>query len=236
MVQPTPALAGVEAERGERVMNVILLERIENLGQMGEVVAVKPGYARNYLLPQNKARRATEENKKFFEQQRAQLEAANLEKRSEAENIVKQMGDVSVILLRQAGDAGQLYGSVNARDIGLAMKDAGYTVTRSQIRLADPIKALGVYTVQVDLHPEVSIDVTTNVARTQEEADIQAKTGHAVLGEDEQDALDLQKAANAEAVFEEGITPDLNEEPSENADETETEKSSVKPDEKAIDA
>ena len=111
-------------------MDVILLERIENLGQMGEVVNVKSGFARNYLLPQKKARRATEENKKFFETQRAQLEAANLEKRSEAESVAKKMGDVSVILLRQAGDAGQRYGSVNARDIGTAMADAGYTVSR----------------------------------------------------------------------------------------------------------
>ena len=192
-------------------MDVILLERIENLGQMGEVVNVKSGFARNYLLPQKKARRATEENKKFFETQRAQLEAANLEKRSEAESVAKKMGDVSVILLRQAGDAGQLYGSVNARDIGTAMADAGYIVSRSQIRLTDPIKLLGVYPVQVDLHPEVSIDVTANVARTQEEADIQAKTGRAVLGEDEQDAIDLQEAANAEAIFDEGVAPELSE-------------------------
>jgi large subunit ribosomal protein L9 len=192
-------------------MDVILLERIENLGQMGEVVNVKSGFARNYLLPQNKARRATEENKKFFETQRAQLEAANLEKRSEAESVAKKMEDVSVTLLRQAGDSGQLYGSVNARDIGITMTDAGYTVSRSQIRLSDPIKLLGVYTVQVDLHPEVSIHVTANIARTQEEAEIQAKTGHAVLGEDEQEAIDIQEAANAEAVFEEGITPELRE-------------------------
>jgi large subunit ribosomal protein L9 len=180
-------------------MDVILLERIENLGQMGEVVNVKSGFARNYLLPQNKARRATEENKKFFETQRAQLEAANLEKRSEAESVAKKMEDVSVTLLRQAGDSGQLYGSVNARDIGITMTDAGYTVSRSQIRLSDPIKLLGVYTVQVDLHPEVSIHVTA------------ATTGHAVLGEDEQEAIDIQEAANAEAVFEEGITPELRE-------------------------
>jgi large subunit ribosomal protein L9 len=223
-------------------MDVILLERIENLGQMGEVVNVKSGFARNYLLPQKKARRATEENKKFFEAQRAQLEAANLEKRSEAESVAKQMGDVSVTLLRQAGDAGQLYGSVNARDIGTAMTDAGYTVSRSQIRLSDPIKLLGVYTVQVDLHPEVSIDVTANVARTQEEADIQAKTGRAVLGEDEQDAIDLQEAANAEAVFEEGVAPELSDDAEESVEDSgdsaglETEVASDETDEENKDA
>ena len=205
-------------------MDVILLERIENLGQMGEVVNVKSGFARNYLLPQKKARRATEENKKSFETQRAQLEAANLEKRSEAESVAKQMGDISIILIRQAGDAGQLYGSVNARDIATAMTDAGNTVTRSQIRLADPIKALGVYKVQVDLHPEVAIEITANVARTQEEADIQTKTGRAVLGEDEEEALNLQEAAHAEEVFDEGAAPENfdgeAEEPAEDAAET----------------
>jgi large subunit ribosomal protein L9 len=212
-------------------MNVILLERIENLGQMGEVVNVKSGYARNYLLPQKKARRATEANKKFFEEQRAQLEAVNLEKRSEAESVAKQMGEISIVLIRQAGDAGQLYGSVNARDIATAMTDAGNTVARSQIRLANPIKALGVYKVQVDLHPEVAIEITANIARTPEEADIQTKTGRAVVGDDEQEALDLQEAARADEVFEEGAAPEnLDgvevEEPAEDAAET----ASVEPD------
>ena len=223
-------------------MNVILLERIENLGQMGEVVNVKSGYARNYLLPQKKARRATEANKKFFEEQRAQLEAVNLEKRSEAESVAKQMGEVSIVLIRQAGDAGQLYGSVNARDVATAMTDAGNTVARSQIRLADPIKALGVYKVQVDLHPEVAIEITVNVARTQEEADIQTKTGRAVVGEDEQESLDLQEAAHAEEVFEEGAAPEnLDgdvEEPAEEAAETastETDEAAEEPAEEEAD-
>ena len=223
-------------------MNVILLERIENLGQMGEVVNVKSGYARNYLLPQKKARRATEANKKFFEEQRAQLEAVNLEKRSEAESVAKQMGEISIVLIRQAGDAGQLYGSVNARDVATAMTDAGNTVARSQIRLADPIKALGVYKVQVDLHPEVAIEITVNVARTQEEADIQTKTGRAVVGEDEQESLDLQEAAHAEEVFEEGAAPEnLDgdvEEPAEEAAETastETDEAAEEPAEEEAD-
>jgi large subunit ribosomal protein L9 len=223
-------------------MDVILLERIENLGQMGEVVNVKSGYARNYLLPQKKARRATEANKKFFEEQRAQLEAVNLEKRSEAESVAKQMGEVSIVLIRQAGDAGQLYGSVNARDVATAMTDAGNTVARSQIRLADPIKALGVYKVQVDLHPEVAIEITVNVARTQEEADIQTKTGRAVVGEDEQESLDLQEAAHAEEVFEEGAAPEnLDgdvEEPAEEAAETastETDEAAEEPAEEEAD-
>ena len=126
-------------------MQIILLERIENLGQMGEVVRVKPGYARNYLLPQNKAVRATEENRKRFEEQRAQLEATNLQRRTEAEAVAAKLDGLSVVLIRQAGEAGQLYGSVTARDIADAITAAGFTVDRQQIRLNQPIKALGLH-------------------------------------------------------------------------------------------
>lgn len=162
-------------------MQVILLERIEKLGQMGDVVNVKPGYARNYLLPEKKALRATDENRRYFEKQRVQLEAVNLERRQEAEAVAAKMVKLSVTLIRQAGEAGQLYGSVGARDIADAMMAAGYEVSRKQVKLAPPIKTVGIHDVRVDLHAEVTITVKANVARSPEEAEIQAKTGEAVV-------------------------------------------------------
>lgn len=162
-------------------MEVILLERIEKLGQMGDVVNVRAGYARNFLLPQKKALRATEENKKQFEARRTQLEATNLERRSEAEKLGEKLNGLMVVIVRQAGDAGQLYGSVNARDIAVAASEAGAAITRQQVGLQNPIKALGLYPVRVLLHPEVAVTVTANVARSEEEAKVQAKTGKAVL-------------------------------------------------------
>ena len=152
-------------------MEVILLQRVENLGLMGEVVKVKPGYARNYLLPQKKALRLTEANKAKFEASRAQLEAQNLERRSEAETVSKRMGNLSVVILRQAAESGSLYGSVSARDIAEVVAEAGYKVGRSQVLLDTPIKSIGAYPVRVALHPEVIISVSVNVARSQEEAD-----------------------------------------------------------------
>jgi large subunit ribosomal protein L9 len=185
-------------------MQVILLQRIESLGQMGEVVNVKPGFARNYLLPQKKALRATDDNRRQFEDRRAQLEADNLERRSEAESVAGKMDDVSVFLMRQAGDAGQLYGSVSARDIATAVTEAGYTVGRNQVQLDRPIKAIGLHTVRVDLHPEVTVSVTVNVARSEEEAAVQVKTGRAVVGADEEEFEDeiAMAVTNAEEVFE----------------------------------
>jgi ribosomal protein L9 len=161
-------------------MEIILLERVENLGQMGEVVRVRPGYARNYLLPQKKAVRATESNRKRFEQDRAQLEATNLERKAEAEAVGAKLDGLAVMLIRQAGEAGQLYGSVSARDIADAVTAAGFTVGRAQIRLKQPIKTLGLHTVSVGLHPEVAVNITANVARTADEAETQARTGTAV--------------------------------------------------------
>jgi large subunit ribosomal protein L9 len=181
-------------------MEVILLERIEKLGQMGDVVSVKPGYARNFLLPQAKALRATAENSKQFETQRTQLEAVNLEKRTEAEKVGKKLDGLNIIVIRQAGESGQLYGSVNARDIADQVIDGGFTITRQQVELAQPIKALGLYNVQVTLHPEVSVNVTANIARSKEEAKIQAKIGHAVMSIEEEEAA--QAKINAEEVFE----------------------------------
>ena len=205
-------------------MEVILMERVERLGQMGDVVKVKPGFARNFLLPKGKALRATEANRAQFETQRAQLEAANLELRSEAQAVADKMEDVSVILVRQAGDAGQLYGSVNARDIADALTEAGYTISRNQVRQADPIKNLGLHPVLVTLHPEVSITVTANVARSDEEAKIQQETGQAMLSQVEEDAraeareaeasADEAVAEQAEAIFEEGAAPEASDEES----------------------
>ncbi|WP_300302326.1 50S ribosomal protein L9 [Ferrovibrio sp.] len=157
-------------------MEVILLERVEKLGQMGEVVKVKDGYARNFLLPRKKALRATEANKKVFETQRAQLEAQNLAKKGEADKVAAKMVGLSVALLRQAGDSGQLYGSVSARDIAEAVTAAGFTLNRNQVALIDPIKAVGVYTVKVALHPEVAVEVKVNVARSEAEAEKQVAT------------------------------------------------------------
>jgi large subunit ribosomal protein L9 len=185
-------------------MQIILLERIENLGQMGDVVRVKPGYARNYLLPQNKAVRATEENRKRFEETRAQLEASNLQRRSEAETVAAKLDGLHVVLIRQAGEAGQLYGSVTARDIADAITAAGFTVDRQQIRLNQPIKALGLHKVKVGLHPEVVVSVVVNVARTQDEADVQARTGTAVArtGAERREELGRVLEEQAEAMFE----------------------------------
>ena len=167
-------------------MEVILLERIEKLGQMGDVVKVKSGYARNYLLPQKKAMRATDANKQHFEGQRAQLEASNIEHRAEAEKLAKKMESLSVVMVRQAGEAGQLYGSVNARDISATVTEAGFSITRQQVKLNQPIKALGLHPVRVSLHPEIDVEVIANVARSQDEAKVQAKTGKAVVSTEEE--------------------------------------------------
>ena len=156
------------------MVDLILLERVEKLGQMGQIVKVKPGYARNYLLPQKKAMRATKENMTYFETQRAQLEANNLQRKSEAEEIAERMEGLAVVVIRQAGESGQLYGSVAARDIAEAVTEAGYTVNRSQIVLDRPIKTLGLHPIRVMLHPEVSVTVTANVAQSEEGARMQA--------------------------------------------------------------
>jgi len=156
-------------------MEVILLQRIETLGRMGDVVKVKPGYARNYLFPQKKAVRATKENLARFEAERAQLEAHNLKRREEAERVAERVAGLAVVLLRQAGEGGQLYGSVTARDIASAATEAGLSITRQQVVLDQPIKSLGLYQTRIVLHPEVTIGITVNVARSLEEAEKQAR-------------------------------------------------------------
>ena len=156
-------------------IDLILLQRVEKLGQMGEVVRVKPGYARNFLLPQKKALRANKANLASFETQRVQLEAQNLKKREEAERLSERMAGLSVVIIRQASESGALYGSVSARDIADGVTEAGLTTGRSQIVLEMPIKMLGLTTVKLVLHPEVSLPITVNVARSVEEADKQAR-------------------------------------------------------------
>ncbi len=155
-------------------MQVILLERVAKLGQMGEVVTVKDGYARNYLLPQKKALWASDANIKAFEDQKTQLEARNLETRQEAEKLAESLDDQTFVIIRSASDAGALYGSVSTRDAADAASEAGFSVDRKQIVMSRPIKELGVHALMVSLHPEVEVTINLNVARSTEEAELQA--------------------------------------------------------------
>ena len=155
-------------------MDVILLERIARLGQMGDTVSVKAGYARNFLLPQGKALRANEENRKRFESQRTQLEARNLERRSEAQQVADKLDGKTFIVIRSAGETGQLYGSVSTRDIADIITAEGFSVLRTQVELNHPIKTIGMHNVAINLHPEVQVTVTINIARSADEAERQA--------------------------------------------------------------
>jgi large subunit ribosomal protein L9 len=181
-------------------MQVILLERVEKLGQMGDEVKVKDGFARNFLLPEKKALRATKANREFFTTQKAQLEANNLDRRKDAEAVAVKLKGKTFMLLRQAGDRGQLYGSVSPRDIADAITAGGFTVSRTQVPLDKPIKSIGLTPIAVVLHPEVRVAVTLNVARTEEEAERQAR-GEDVLAE-KTEAEEVVVAA--EELFEEG--------------------------------
>ena len=189
-------------------MQVVLLERITKLGQMGDVVTVKDGYARNFLLPQGKALRANKSNLERFESGRAQLEARNLEQKSEAESVKAKLDGETVIIIRQSGETGQLYGSVSPRDIAEALTDKGFNLERGQIGLDAPIKILGLHETNVTLHPEVSSTVVVNVARTEEEAERQSKGEDVTIEKIEEEEIMLQ----AEEVFEEGAESDLSEE------------------------
>ncbi len=206
-------------------MQVILLERIEKLGQMGDVVEVKPGYARNFLLPQKKALRATKENLVQFESQKKRLEAENLEQREEAEAVAKKMDGLGVVLLRQASESEQLYGSVNARDILAAIAEADFTLDRKQVLLDHPLKTLGVHTARIALHPEVIVEVAVNVSRSAEEAKLRTAGKKTEPGPAEKEETPAQKA---EEVFEESVLEELSAEaetaeagtiPAEGADE-----------------
>ena len=195
-------------------MDVILLERVHNLGQIGDVVKVRPGYARNFLLPMRKALRATEANKAKFESQRAQIEAMNLEKRSEAEKVKDKVDGIKVVLIRQAGETGQLFGSVNARDLADAVTAAGFTIDRRQVILDRPIKTLGLHPIRVALHPEVIVAVTANVAKSTEEAEAQERAGGYVSRAEEApadiDALlaEAEAAVTVEEPAAEGAEPE----------------------------
>lgn len=181
-------------------MQVILLERIARLGQMGDTVTVKDGYARNYLLPQGKALRANEANLAHFESQRAELEARNLERKKEADGVNEKLNGTSYVIIRSAGETGQLYGSVSTRDIAMALDEEGFKVARSQVSLQNPIKVIGLHAVEVILHPEVTATITVNVARSEDEAERQA-AGEDLTGRDagfqrevqDEDDIDLEE-------------------------------------------
>jgi len=191
-------------------MQVILLERIGRLGQMGDVVTVKDGFARNFLLPQGKALRATKANRERFEKERSQLEARNLELKSEAGGVAEKLQGKSFIIIRQAGDSGQLYGSVTTRDISAAVTEGGFSIERRQVMLDRPIKTLGLHDVRIGLHAEVEPHVSINVARSPDEAARQAR-GEQVTGKamDEAEEEALRARAAAEKLFEEGAGAEL---------------------------
>lgn len=193
-------------------MDIILLERVAKLGQMGETVSVRDGYARNFLLPQGKALRATKANLAKFESERAQLEARNLERKQEAESVAGQLDGAAYIVIRSAGETGQLYGSVAARDIAEAATSNGVTVARSQVRLDRAIKTIGLHEVLIQLHPEVEVSVTINVARSEDEAERQAAGEDLTVqdfdGFEFEEESDEELETNAEEVFE-SIPEDL---------------------------
>jgi large subunit ribosomal protein L9 len=185
-------------------MKVILIDEIRGLGTRGDVVNVKDGYARNFLLPQKKALRATEDNRKHFESQRAQLEANNLELKKEAEAVSEKLDKKVFVAIRSAGDTGQLYGSVATRDIADVVTAGGFTIDRRQVILERPIKNLGLHPVRVALHPEVVVTVSLNVARSEDEAERQSRGEDVTMVKEEK--LELE-TFNPDEVFEEGAAP-----------------------------
>lgn len=184
-------------------MQVILLERVEKLGQMGDEVRVKDGFARNFLLPKKKALRATKANREYFQAQKAQLEAQNAERKKGADAIASKLNGKSFVLIRQAGDRGQLYGSVSPRDVAEAAEKAGYKIDRHQVSISVAIKTIGLFTIPVVLHPEVRVNITINVARSEDEAERQARGEDVLAGRTEQE----EAKAAAEEMFEEGAGP-----------------------------
>ncbi|KFB10549.1 50S ribosomal protein L9 [Nitratireductor basaltis] len=205
-------------------MEIILLERISRLGQMGDVVKVKDGFARNYLLPQGKALRANETNRKRFEAQRADLEARNLERKNEAEAVAEKLDGQNFIVVRSAAETGQLYGSVSARDIMNVLDENGFKVGRNQVEMDQPIKSIGLTNVTIALHPEVTVTITLNVARNEDEAERQARgetldSAEAIYGDDINDSArpDEFFDPNAEFEDEEGEAAEASEEGEENA-------------------
>ncbi|MCC6920046.1 MAG: 50S ribosomal protein L9 [Alphaproteobacteria bacterium] len=185
-------------------MQVVLLERVEKLGQMGDVVKVKPGFARNFLLPRGKALRATKANIDRFESERVQLEARNLERKKEAANVAAKLDGQTFVILRQAGETGLLYGSVNTRDIAAAITEGGFTAARNQVILDTPIKSVGMHEVRVQLHPEVRSKVTLNVARNADEAERQARGEDVSVAQDEDEAPETEELLEAAPAGSEG--------------------------------
>ncbi|AEV37222.1 Ribosomal protein L9 [Pseudovibrio sp. FO-BEG1] len=183
-------------------MKVILLERVAKLGQMGDTVTVKDGYARNYLLPQAKALRANKANLERFENERAQLEARNLERKTEAEAVGAKLAGESIVVIRAAGETGQLYGSVATRDIAGQLTEAGFTVVRSQVSLRAPIKTIGLHEVSIVLHPEVEVEISVNVARSEDEAERQAAGEDLTVQDD--DAFEFDEDLDEDEDLEEG--------------------------------
>lgn len=183
-------------------MQVILIERVAKLGQIGDVVRVRSGFARNFLLPQGKALRATKENKEKFEAMKSELVAKNAEKKSGAEGLAHKLNGQSFVLVRQAGETGQLYGSVTARDIAQALTDGGFNVARQHIVLNTPIKGIGLHTLPVELHPEVEVKITVNVARSEEEAKRQAAGEDLTVARSDEEEERAQAKAGAEKFFE----------------------------------
>jgi len=196
-------------------MQVILLERVEKLGQMGDEVRVKDGFARNFLLPKKKALRATKANREYFQTQKTQLEAHNLERRKDAEAVAKKLDGQSFILIRQAGDRGQLYGSVSPRDVAAAVEAGGFKIDRNQVQISQAIKAIGLFTLPVVLHPEVRVNITINVARSEDEAERQARGENVLAERTEQE----EAVSAAEDMFEEGAAPAADGEASEESAE-----------------
>lgn len=205
-------------------MDIILLERVEKLGHIGDVVAVKSGYARNFLLPQGKALRANAANKARFEAERAQIEAENAKRREESGKVAATMEGVSIVLIRQASSSGSLYGSVTSRNIADALVAKGHDVSRRQIVLDRPIKTLGIETVRIVLHPEVSVEAQVNVARSEEEAELQAQGIDVTVDRFEREEEEAAAAAAAEAAaeaaagLEDSAPEDSAEEPSDTPD------------------
>lgn len=186
-------------------MEVILIERMKNLGNIGDVVKVKDGYARNYLLPQKKALRANKDNVAYFESKRADIEARNADARKDAEKVAKGLEGLSVVLIRQASDDGRLYGSVNARDIALVLQEKKHQVDRKHVELTTLIKEIGIYPVKVALHPEVIVDIKVNVARSESEAEAAAK-GKVKKAEKTKSALEALEEQEASATEEANAT------------------------------
>jgi len=179
-------------------MDIILLQRIEKLGSIGDVVTVKDGYARNFLLPQKKALRANEANKKVFEANRERLEKENAERRTEAEKAGEKVNGEEIVLIRASSNTGQLYGSVNVRDIAASLAEKGHDIDKKQVIMGDPIKTIGMHEVRIDLHPEVSVSIKVNVARSEDEAELQSQgiDVMAQMFEDEQREIEEQAEAN----------------------------------------